>query len=412
VRPTPLFLAVFAATGCAAALPASPRADGKVSASAARAFSDTTGRLAVRLKPDHAPETLLDGAADGSRIVARIPELGVYVLESPSGRPADAAASSLGREEGVVWAHPTVRITAEGIPDDPLIAKQSHLPRIRAFEAWTVTRGEGAPPLAILDTGVDHGHPEFAGRLHPASHNVLTPGARPEDDYGHGNHVAGIAAASADNGVGVAGVAPKASLMVVKIMDANGRGDDATFAAGLIHAVDHGAKVVSMSFGAGKRSPLFEDALRYALDRDVVLVASAGNENVQNDPVDRPHLPSTFPGVIEVAATTGDDRKARFSNYGDTVSLAAPGVEIFATFRLKFGGYGMFSGTSMAAPMVAAVATMVRGLHPTWTRQQVRDHLERTADDLGPPGRDPRFGAGRLNAARAVGALPLPGVVR
>ncbi|MEB3329937.1 MAG: S8 family serine peptidase [Candidatus Sericytochromatia bacterium] len=407
MRHIPLVFVALLSTGCLALQPLTPRLasapGGALGPAGLPAGGGTGSRLAVRVKAGRGTAVLMRRAAGSPRVVGRIPALGVYVLEAPTGRQAAALAMSLGQEEDVVWAHPTVAIAAERVPDDPLVGKQAHLPRIHAFEAWSVTRGEGAPPLAILDTGVDHSHPEFAGRLHPASHNVLTPGALPEDDYGHGNHVAGIAAASADNGVGVAGVAPRASLMVVKIMDANGRGDDATFAAGLVHAVEHGAKVVSMSFGAGQRSPLFEDALHYALERDVVLVASAGNENARNDPLKRPHLPSTFPGVIEVAATTNDDRKARFSNYGDTVALAAPGVDIFATYRLKFGGYGVFSGTSMATPMVAAVATLVRGLHPEWTRQQVRDHLERTADDLGAPGRDPRFGAGRLNAARAVG---------
>ncbi|MEB3224096.1 MAG: S8 family serine peptidase [Candidatus Sericytochromatia bacterium] len=398
--------AVLTATACAplTGSPPRPALSAGFSAGAARfdASGVARGRLAVRVRPG----SVLDGQAlAGARVALRIPALNVVVLQAPVGQAVAGLAATLDQDPDVVWAHPTVQIVAEGLPDDPLVGKQRHLPQIGAFDAWKVTRGAEGGPLAILDTGIDTSHPEFAGRLHPDSHNVLTPGAWPEDDYGHGNHVAGVAAAAADNGVGVAGVAPQASLMVVKIMDANGRGDDATFAAGLVHAVDHGARVVSMSFGAGKQSPLFEAALRYALERDVVLVASAGNENVENDPERRPHLPSTFPGVIEVAATTPDDRKARFSNYGDTVSLAAPGVDIFATFRLKFGGYGTFSGTSMATPMVAAVATMVRGLHPDWTWRQVREHLERTADDLGAPGRDPKFGAGRLNAARAVSSL-------
>lgn len=366
------------------------------------AQGQSTRRLAVKLRATRLPQALLRQGANTPTVVHRLAPLHVVILESSANTSASQLARELAQDGAVAWAEPTVSIQAEGVPNDPLVSKQTHLPQIKAFDAWRVSRGDAKVPLAILDTGIDTSHPEFTGRLHAASRNILAPGQPPEDDYGHGNHVAGVAAAAADNGIGVAGVAPAAHLMIVKIMDANGRGDDATFAAGLIHAVDSGARVVSMSFGAGRRSPLFEEALRYALERDVVLVASAGNDNVRNDRDKRPHLPSTFPGVIEVAATDGRDRKASFSNYGDTVSVAAPGVDIFATYRSKFGGYGKFSGTSMATPMVAALATMVRGLNPTWTRQQVREHLERTADDLGPAGRDPQFGAGRINCARAV----------
>lgn len=363
-------------------------------------------RVVVKTRPGQLPQVLLRQSADSPRVVARIAPLNVVILDAPDRWELTELTRGVRKDPAVTWAEPTVVIQAEGVPNDPLVEKQSHLPQIRAFEAWPVTDGDARAPLAILDTGIDTSHPEFTGRIHPASRNILNPGQVPEDDYGHGNHVAGIAAAAANNGLGVAGVAPGAHLMVIKIMDANGRGDDATFAAGLVHAVDSGAKVVSMSFGTSRQSPLFKEALQYALDRDVLLVASAGNDNARNDPEKRPHLPSTFPGVMEVAATDARDRKASFSNYGDTVSVAAPGVNIFATYRTKFGGYGKFSGTSMATPMVAALATMVRGLHPEWTRQQVRAHIERTADDLGPAGRDQRFGAGRINCARAVGALP------
>ncbi|MEB3197696.1 MAG: S8 family serine peptidase [Candidatus Sericytochromatia bacterium] len=416
-------LALAGLLACSSPVLRAPQAESQSSWSAQAARFDGAGRavrrVAVRLREQAGVGILGRHLASGVREVARIAPLGVWILETPPHQTAANLVQVLGREQEVVWAHPTVAIRAEGLagapqthggapawPNDPLVSKQTHLPQIQAFDAWPITRGEARTPLAILDTGIDTTHPEFTGRIHPASRNVLDSNAPPEDDYGHGNHVAGIAAAAADNGQGVAGVAPQAPLLVVKIMDAQGRGDDATFAAGLVHAVDAGARVVSMSFGAGESSPLFEAALKYALERDVLLVASAGNENRENDPLKRPHLPSTFAGVVEVAAVTPDDRKARFSNYGKTTALCAPGVDIFATYRLKFGGYGKFSGTSMATPMVAALATMVRGLHPDWSAARVREQLERTADDLGRPGRDDLFGAGRINCARAVGALP------
>jgi subtilisin family serine protease len=226
------------------------------------------------------------------------------------------------------------------------------------------------------------------------------------DDHGHGTHCAGIAAAIADNAEGGAGVAPGVGLMSVKVLDARGGGSDATIAEGIVYAADHGAKVASMSLGLYKRSKVIEDALQYALDHDVVLVASAGNNNAENDPVAAPHLPSTFPGVIEVAATDAKDAKARFSNFGKTVSVAAPGVDILSTLPTYSVGrdlnYGMMSGTSMASPFVAGVAGLVRSQFPNLTNKEVKAKIEASADDLGTKGFDTTFGHGRVNALNAV----------
>jgi len=208
----------------------------------------------------------------------------------------------------------------------------------------------------------------------------------------------------------VAGVAPGVGIMSVKVIDAKGRGSDATIAEGIVYAADHGAKVMSMSLGLYKRSQIIEDALQYALDKDVVLCASAGNNNALNDPESAPHLPSTYPGVIEVAATDVLDKKARFSNFGKTVAVAAPGVDIMSTLPTKTGQtakpYGKMSGTSMASPYVAGLAALVRSQFPTMKQAEVKAHIQRTADDLGDQGFDPIFGHGRVNAFKAVSVAP------
>ncbi len=338
----------------------------------------------------------------GMRVVDSIKSLGVSVVDLGDASVMGANSLNLSANAAVLWSHPLSEVKVEKMVSDPMVPKQTHLRLIKAFEAWDVTMGFASVPLAIVDTGISTTHPEFAGKIHPAAYNVLDDNRSPDDDYGHGNHCAGIAGAMADNGIGVAGVAPAVSLMPVKVMDSKGRGDDATIAKGIVYAADNGAKVISMSFGLYRRSPVVEDALQYALDRDIVLVASAGNDNKRNDPDRAPHLPSTHPGVIEVAATTDADRKARFSNYGATVSVAAPGERILSTYREKFGSYGVFTGTSMATPQVAALASMIRGLHPDWNQARVKAHIEATADDLGKAGKDEQFGAGRINCARAV----------
>jgi subtilisin family serine protease len=155
-----------------------------------------------------------------------------------------------------------------------------------------------------------------------------------------------------------------------------------------------------MSWGFYRRSRVLEDALQYALDHDAVLVASAGNNHARNEPKTAPHLPSTYPGVIEVAAVDHDAVAARFSNFGRTVSVAAPGVDILSSVP---GGYELKSGTSMAAPHVAGVAALVRSQFPELGWQAVKQRLEATARDLGEAGPDEVYGAGLVDAAAALG---------
>lgn len=297
-------------------------------------------------------------------------------------------------------------------PEDPRLGEQYGLALVKAPQAWEVTPGDRRTLLAIVDSGIDLTHPDL--RLQVAgSYNAVTKSPEVSDRKGHGTHTAGIALASAGNAEGGAGVAPGCGLLAVQISSQGpgkaGRSSDVLAAEGIVWAVDHGARVVSMSFGFYRRSRILEDALQYALDRDVVLVASAGNNNVRNDPEAAPHLPSTYPGVIEVAAVDRDARKAEFSNFGRTVSLTAPGVEVLSSVP---GGYQTKSGTSMAAPHVAGVAALVRSRFPELDRASVKAHLERTAVDLGEPGTDEIFGYGLVDAAAAVRAVAIEPALR
>jgi subtilisin family serine protease len=340
-------------------------------------------------------------------VTAKIQALQTLVLDLAPGQSADDLLKSLRADGAVAYAAPVQLVELEKSINDPKAGQQYSLKVTKVADAWDTQVGTKETIIAIIDSGVDMTHPDLKAKLVPGW-NTLDKNDKPTDDHGHGTHCAGIAAAIADNNEGVAGVAPGVGLMSVKVLDAKGRGSDATIAEGVVWAADHGAKVMSMSLGLYKRSQVIEDALQYALDKDVTLVASAGNNNAENDPVSAPHLPSTHPGVIEVAATDSKDQKARFSNFGKTVSVAAPGVDILSTLPTYNVGrdlnYGLMSGTSMASPFVAGLAGLVRSQYPTMKQAEVKAHIQKMADDLGTSGFDPQFGFGRVNGLKAVSA--------
>jgi serine protease len=326
--------------------------------------------------------------------------------------------------------------TAHAAPNDPDFNKQWGLSKVQAERAWTVTRGAGAL-IAIVDTGVDLGHPDLQGNLYSAGADFVEPdgvcsgkpGSRTcvqdyaQDANGHGTHVAGISAAIANNGIGVAGVAPGARILPVRVLDAEGSGTTDQVAAGIRYAADSGADVINLSLGflsgvgevvrvLGEIQPVY-DAITYAHNRGAVVIIAAGNDSV---PLCAE--PSAAPGVICVGSTDSRDLRSWFSN-GDATMMknyvVAPGGDaltcagdIFATYLRSIAqsscspaaGYDALAGTSMAAPHVAGVAALLasRGL----TRERIVDCILGTADDLGTPGPDPIYGFGRVNAARAV----------
>ncbi|MBC7543589.1 MAG: S8 family serine peptidase [Candidatus Sericytochromatia bacterium] len=307
-------------------------------------------------------------------------------------------STTLKDDFGVLTAQPAGRIVLEAEPNDPELGNQYGMQLMNVVKAWETQPGKAAVKIAMIDTGIDLTHPDLKDKI-VEGYNATAPGQSVADDNGHGSHTAGIAAAAVNNGAGVIGVGGGCSIMPVKVLS-NGGGSEESIADGVIWAADHGANVMSMSIGLYKRSPVFEKALQYALDKGVTLVASAGNSNKENDPTTAPHLPSTYPGVIEVAATDANDKKASFSNFGKTVSVAAPGVDVLSTYM---GGiYKKLSGTSMACPHVAGLAGLVISQNPGIKPAAVKSIIERSAKDFGAAGFDPIFGFGRADAAKAV----------
>ena len=291
---------------------------------------------------------------------------------------------------------------------DPDLAKQWGMGIIGAPSAWAAGKTGNGITIAIVDTGVDFNHPEFAGRL-LAGVNLVTPGTVPQDDNGHGTHVAGIAAAALD-GVGVSGVAPDARILPVKVLDSSGSGKGADIDRGIEWAADQGAQVINLSLadvGQEVLGPDTGDAVQYAWSKGAICVFAAGNSFVLSSGfADQP--------ALVVSATDRHDNKPDYSNGVGTAKwgMSAPGggstlapVQdlIWSTWPMP-EKYNYDAGTSMAAPHVAGAAAVLRSLG--MSPQATVDRLLSTAKDLGPPGRDSTFGAGRLDVAKAVSGLP------
>ncbi|MEX1030521.1 MAG: S8 family peptidase [Paenibacillaceae bacterium] len=283
----------------------------------------------------------------------------------------------------------------EPIPNDDLFAPhQWNLPITQTVEGWGISKGNDNIIIAVLDTGVDLNHPDLQGRLVDGL-NIIQPEQAPSDDVGHGTHVTGVISATVNNLEGVAGMTWYDKVMPIKVLDQSGAGTTYSVAQGIIWATDHGAKVINMSLGNYAQAEFLHDAVRYAYDRDVVLIAASGNDNT-----DQPGYPAAYPEVFAVAATDQQQQRAPFSNYGDYIDIAAPGVSIASTY--PDNQYAALSGTSMASPHVAALAALIRSVNPLLNNTEVMNIMRDTANDLGKRGKDDQFGYGQINVKQAL----------
>jgi thermitase len=281
-------------------------------------------------------------------------------------------------------------------PNDLLYQEnyQWNLPVIGTEQGWTVTRGTEEIEIAIVDTGVDLDHPDLRNRI-VKGYNVINEKTDPDDDNGHGTHVAGIIASETDNNEGVAGMTWFSKIMPIKAMGAKGYGTTFDIAKGIVWAVDHGADVINLSLGNYQPSKVLEEAVRYAYQKNVVMVSAAGN-----DGSDQPTYPSAYPEVLSVAAVDYNGNRASFSNYGDYIDIAAPGVYIPSTYFNK--QYAALSGTSMAAPHVAGLAALIKSANPDLKSSQVIRIIKNSAIDLGEQGKDIEYGNGLIDVNSAL----------
>jgi hypothetical protein len=304
---------------------------------------------------------------------------------------------------------PRTPFYAADLPNDPELLNElrSYAPQLlNLLAAWKFVSHQTPVIIAVLDSGIALDHPEFAGRILPG-YDFVNNDADPTDDHGHGTHVSGIIAAATDNGEGVAGVCGFCQLMPVKVLNESREGSAAGIAAGIYYAVDHGAQIIALSLGRSIGSQTVLDAVNYAHEHDVLLVAAAGN-----DGVDIPFYPAAYPDVLAVNATDRFDQKLKRSNFGSYIAVAAPGDNIYSTYHKENGEHGRYaymSGTSMAAPFVAGVAGLLLAQNPERSAADLRQLITSTAVDLGEPGWDPIYGYGRVDPVAALQAeVPLP----
>jgi len=300
-------------------------------------------------------------------------------------------------------------------PNDSGYPNQWAHPKINSPAAWDVTTGSTSVTIAIIDTGIDEGHPDLASKV-VAGYDFVSDDSNPHDGNGHGTHVAGIATAITNNTIGVAGVDWNARIMPIRVLNDAGSGYSSDITEGINWAYQHGAKVLNLSLGGPGYSQSMQDAVTAAHTAGSLVVAAMGNDNTST-----PSYPAAYYNVLAVAATGPTDGKASYSNYGSHCDIAAPGGDMgwyhdpagiystmptydvyLTTHYSYYKNYDYLNGTSQASPYVAGLAALIFGLDTSLTPDEVQQIIEDTAVDLGATGWDVYYGWGRINAAAAV----------
>lgn len=344
----------------------------------------------------------------------------LYQFEFADTVPIQQVIDALYATGMVEYAEPRFLPKQLHVPNDPMIGTQYHLARIKAFDAWSISKGDTSVVIAIVDTGNDRFHPDLIKNI-AYNYNDPIDGLDNDNDgftdnfygwdlgqnnhdpqfynSGHGVHVAGIAAATADNGTGIAGVGFRSRYMTVKIDDENGV---LTMAyEGIVYAADRGAKVINCSWGSPSGAGRFgRDIVDYAtFNRDALVVAAAGNDNNMI-----PYFPASYQRALSVAATNSSDIKWSGSSFNHFVDISAPGATILSTFVNST--YLTSSGTSMASAVVSGAAAILRHYFPGYSARQIAAQLKVTADNIDNLPGNAQFagqlGTGRLNLFRAL----------
>lgn len=345
------------------------------------------------------------------------------------------------QDSGLVeYAEPVYLYGIATTPNDPyfnyegswgqVYADQWGLKAMQAEKAWNITIGSPEIIIAVIDTGVDYNHPDLQVNIWHNSKEISNNNVddddngyaddnfgwdftddsnNPADTYGHGTHVAGIIAASGNNAQGISGVCWQAKIMCLKGLNNNGYGASDKLAQAIKYAVDNGARIINISWGGYGNSRLIKEALDYAFNRNCVIVAAAGNNNTDAGTF----FPGNYSQAITVVACDSNGQKASFSNYGNIVDVAAPGVDILS---LRAKGTDMYrkganiigdeyyraSGTSMATPFVSGLAALLISKNKDLSNIELEQIISKSCDDLGKAGKDSVFGSGRINAVQAL----------
>ena len=380
---TRLAIAASLAIGAATAIPSIAQAN--------EPAQWAPGRILVSPKaglPEAAFKKLLK--EHGAHASRKLNGLNVFVVEMNPGREK-ALTQMLKRNPHVKFAELDGVVHMQQATNDTYFGSEWHLAKIGAPAAWDLATGAGVT-IAVLDTGVDSTHPDLAARIVPGW-NTYDNNSNTADVYGHGTKVAGAAAAIGNNSVGVTGVAYDAKIMPMRISDTSGYITYYSMVANAVTwAADHGARVANISYGVENVAAV-QSAAQYMRNKGGVVVTAGGNAGTLD-------ASANTTTMITVAATDANDARASFSTYGAPIDLSAPGVGIYTT--TNGGGYGAVNGTSFSSPITAGVVALMFSANPALKPDQIDSILASTALDLGTAGRDDYYGAGRIDAYKAV----------
>ena len=366
----------------------------------------------------------------------------IHVLRIPESYDPLKVAQEFARHDNIEYAQPNYIQTAYKIPNDPLWDDLYHLPQIQAPAAWDITQGDSSVVVAIIDTGVDYDHKDLKDNIWTNEDEILDgidndgngkvddihgwdflksaanaaageddekEDNDPDDGQGHGTMVAGLAAGVTNNNIGVASIGWNCEIMPLRAgyKNTQGSGSINTLAANkaIKYAVDNGAHIINASYGAPVNDEVSADVMRAAFERNVVVIKAAGNSNSS-----QAYLPDAAPYVMTVAAVDDRDKKAIYSNYGEWISISAPGGNLSAgrpgvISTFPNDTYTQMQGTSISAPIVAGACGLVRAARPDWTAAKVMMHIVDTADDIYGinPGFEGMLGRkGRVNVLQSV----------
>lgn len=371
------------------------------------------------------PAPAVDPASPADAQAPEVPTLGPDLPAQPE-PSSDEVSAVVRTEEGTVEVAtaPTVSALEKVTADDTVLAVdrpakryamavgaddtgrdlQWGLTRLQAEDLWQRSTGAGIT-VAVVDSGVKASNPDLKGKV-AKGYNAITgkPGAR-SDKFGHGTFIAGMIAGKT-NGSGIAGLAPNARILPVKVLDSEGIGDSDDIARGIIWAVDNGADVINMSFGSDSANRVEAEAIDYARGAGVTLVAAGGNEGAR-----LVMYPAGYPGVMGVGSTDVNNNRASFSNRGSHIDVVAPGQGILSTYNTST--YTWSSGTSMSTAYVSAVAALAMSYSPGAGGEPLLQQISATARDIGTAGRDSDFGFGLVDPAallEQLGAGRAPGM--
>jgi subtilisin family serine protease len=391
----------------------------------------------VKFKPTISDQTIKATiAAYQCKKLKRIPRINVYKIQTQNNLSVEETLFALRRNPDVEYAEPNYIAYVTETPNDSLFdyqyalynpgsgppgSPQEDRADIKATSAWEETKGDDDIVIAILDTGVDLLHPDIEDKIYSSGYDFINDDSDATDDHFHGTHVAGIAAAETHNNEGIAGVAWKCKILPVKVLDNLGDGAYSDMIEGIIWATDldldedniPDVDVINLSLGGTQESLFLENALKYAYDKDIVIVAAAGNY----DPLwgSDVYYPAAYDDYcLAVAATDYNDLRPDWSNYGPEVDVAAPGVEIISLVPTWYPAsqgwsdpspYGITDGTSQASPHVAGLAALIKSVKPNLTASQIMNVIRYSADDVNSAnnfGKDNYIGYGRINMKKAL----------